>query len=151
MSKKSEFSFNEDVRFCRQCIHRVPQAAFIEAARREGYQITKAGAAIEVLDDVTISDTVGLFFDAMCAKATFEEPRKSGWDANGKPNGDPIKPHDWATSSRLYLEYTDWCAQNNYKKFSAPAFKRRMIALGFKTRHTNAGRFFNVRLREGHE
>jgi hypothetical protein len=134
-------SFDKDVNFVYRYIRNVPRVAFVEAARRAGYQVVAAASD-------QAEDTVRLFLDAACAKATFKEPRTRGFDRSGRPDGEKVESHDWSLSSRLYLEYVRWCTENNHYEVSTIAFGRQMAALGYEVRHTYKGNCYNVRLRE---
>lgn len=134
-------SFDRDVNFLYGCIRNVPRAAFVEAARRAGYQI------VATANDQA-EDTVRLFLGVACIKATFKEPRTRGFDRSGRPDGEKVESHDWSLSSRLYLEYVKWCAENDHYEVSATAFGRQMTAMGYEVRHTYKGNCCNVRLRE---
>ena len=48
------------------------------------------------------------------------------YDANGKPNGQPVKNHDWTQATDLYMTYRTWCEANGHRKpVASPEFKRR--------------------------
>jgi hypothetical protein len=92
------------------------------------------------------ADTVRSFLEAQYTKSLFVEPRTQGFDANGKPNGQPVKNHDWTQATDLYMTYRTWCEANGHRKpVASPEFKRRTEKIGYANQHTRHGSFYAIR------
>jgi hypothetical protein len=93
------------------------------------------------------ADTVRSFLETRYTRSSFLEPRTQGFDASGKPNGQPVKNHDWTQASELYMDYRSWCEANGHRKpVASPEFKRRVEKVGYASQHTRHGSFYGVRL-----
>lgn len=112
---------------------------------KQGYTIPPSHAQEDARWKLS-TDTVRAFLDAEYTKASCKEPRTQGYDASGRPNGKPIKDHDWTPGSTLFSEYQRWCELNGHRKPVAnPEFKRRVEKIGYPPVHTHKGNFFGVR------
>lgn len=92
------------------------------------------------------ADTVRAFLDAMYTKALFKEPRDEGYEPNGRPNGKPVKRHDWTPGSSLYMHYRTWCDDSGHRRpVPIQEFKRRVEKIGYPSDHTHKGNFYGLR------
>lgn len=92
------------------------------------------------------ADTVRSFLEMQYTKSSFDEPRTQGYDASGKPNGQPVKNHDWTRATDLYMTYRTWCEANGHRKpVASPEFKRRTEKIGYAGQHTRHGSFYGIR------